>query len=100
MSTPKTVPSPSHDIIEHEKGVLSCKPVKIYTTPPRPFCRTAKIFLEANSVFHQEVGVAEDRPGRAEIIHKSGQMGVPVLDIGGEIVIGFDQAKVKQKLGL
>lgn len=49
---------------------------------------------------YQEVDVAEDRSGRAEMIHKSGQMGVPVLDIGGEIVIGFDQAKVKQKLGL
>lgn len=56
--------------------------------------------MEANNVPYEEINVAEDKSGREEMIHKSGQMGVPVLDIGGEIVIGFDQVKVKQKLGL
>ena len=56
--------------------------------------------MEANNVSYEEIDVAEDKSGREEMIAKSGQMGVPVLDIAGEIVVGFDQAKVKQKLGL
>jgi len=56
--------------------------------------------LEANNVSCEDIDVAEDKSGREQMIAKSGQMGVPVLDIAGEIVFGFDQAQLKQKLGL
>jgi glutaredoxin len=60
----------------------------------------AKKFLADNGIKYQDLNVAEDKTARQEMISKSGQMGVPVIDIGGELVIGFDQAQLKEKLGL
>ena len=60
----------------------------------------AKSFLDANNVPYQDIDVAQDKAGREELVAKSGQMVVPVIDINGELVIGFDQSKLKEKLGL
>lgn len=60
----------------------------------------AKSFLEKNGVKYQDLNVAEDRAAREEMIRKSGQMGVPIIDIDGDIIVGFDEAKLKDKLGL
>ena len=79
---------------------MSAKEVKVYSTPTCPYCKMAKKFLEDNGIEYQDLNVAEDKAAREEMIRKSGQMAVPVIDIEGEFVIGFNQAQLKQKLGL
>jgi len=79
---------------------MSVKEVKVYSTPTCPYCKMIKKFLEDNSIKYQDLNVAEDKAAREEMINKSGQMGVPVIDIDGELILGFDQAQLKEKLGL
>ena len=74
--------------------------VKIYSTPSCHFCHMAKDYFKENNVAYTEYNVASDLEKRREMIEKSGQMGVPVLDIDGEIIIGFDKEKIKQSLGI
>lgn len=81
-------------------GEMSTKEVKVYSTLTCPYCKLAKKFLEDNNIPYQDLNVGEDKAAREEMISKSGQMGVPVIEIGGEIVVGFDEAQVKEKLGL
>lgn len=76
------------------------KPVLIYTTPTCHFCQMAKEFFKANNVEYTENNVAADEAKRAEMIDKSGQMGVPVIFIGDDMVIGFNEGKIKQLLGM
>lgn len=76
------------------------KPVSIYTTPTCHFCQMAKEFFKANNVSYNEFNVAEDQDKRAEMIEKSGQMGVPVIYIGDDLVIGFNEGKIKSLLGM
>ncbi len=59
-----------------------------------------KSFLEKNHIPFQDLDVSTDKAARDEMISKSGQMGVPVVDIGGEITVGFNETLLKQKLGL
>ena len=68
--------------------------VKVYSTQSCPFCTTAKEFLKKNNVEFEDINVVENIEARKEMIEKSGQMGVPVLDIGGQIVVGFDKEKI------
>ena len=74
--------------------------VTIYSTPSCHFCHMAKEFFKANDVAYTEYNVAGDMERRKEMIEKSGQMGVPVIIIGDELVIGFDQAELTKLLGL
>lgn len=74
--------------------------VKIYSTPTCPWCKKAKQFLEANSVTYEDLNVAADVAARSEMVKKSGQMGVPVIDIDGEVIIGYDESRLRQKLNL
>ncbi len=74
--------------------------VKVYTTESCPFCVTLKDFLKNNNVEFESFNVAEDLEARKEMIEKSGQMGVPVMDIDGQIVIGFDKRKIVELLGI
>jgi len=76
------------------------KKVKIYSTPTCPYCIRAKQFLKENGIAFEDVDVSRDASAGEEMIQKSGQMGVPVLDIDGEIIIGFDKEKIIQALGL
>ncbi|MCX5696907.1 MAG: glutathione S-transferase N-terminal domain-containing protein [Candidatus Omnitrophica bacterium] len=76
------------------------KHVKIYSTPTCPYCIRAKQFLKDNNVIFENVDVSSDAKASEEMIEKSGQMGVPVLDIDGQIIVGFDKEKIKQSLGL
>ncbi|HIH10788.1 TPA: NrdH-redoxin [Candidatus Woesearchaeota archaeon] len=69
--------------------------VTIYTTPTCPWCIKAKEFLRENKVVFKEVDVTKSEKGRNEMIKKSDQMGVPVLDINGEIIIGFDEEAIE-----
>lgn len=79
---------------------MGAKEVKVYSTPTCPYCKLAKKFLEDNKIPYQDLNVAEDKAAREDIVSRSGQMGVPVIDIDGELVLGFDQALLKEKLGL
>ena len=74
--------------------------VKVYSTPTCPWCRKAKEFFSANNIAFKDLNVAEDEAARDEMIKFSGQMGVPVIDIDGELVIGFDLTKLKAKFGV
>ncbi|MBU0648339.1 glutathione S-transferase N-terminal domain-containing protein [Patescibacteria group bacterium] len=74
--------------------------VRIYTTATCGFCKLAKEFFREKDVEFEEKDVTDDEEARNEAIEKSGQMGVPVIDIDGEIVVGFDQDRVSQLLNL
>lgn len=63
-------------------------------------CKMAKSFLDANKIPYQDLNVAEDKALAKEMITRSGQKSVPVIDVDGELLIGFDEAQLKQKLGL
>lgn len=76
------------------------KSVKVYSTPSCPWCIRSKQFLKENNVIFQDMDVSGDKQAADEMVQKSGQMGVPVLDIDGEIIVGFDKEKIKQLLGL
>jgi glutaredoxin 3 len=69
--------------------------VKVYSTPTCPYCRMAKSFLEEHAVTFDNVDVSIDAAGRDEMMKRSGQMGVPVIDVDGEIVIGFDKERLE-----
>lgn len=74
--------------------------VKIYTTPTCAYCHAEKEFFKENNIAFQEHDVFADEKARQEMINKTGQLGVPVTDIDGQIVIGFDKSKLRQLLGL
>lgn len=72
--------------------------VTIYTTTTCPWCMKAKALFKANNIKYKEINVAEDENAAHEMIEKSGQLGVPVIEIDGQIVIGYDERKLKQLL--
>ena len=74
--------------------------VKVYSTTTCPYCVMAKKFLSAHNIEYQDINVGEDKAAADEMIEKSGQRGVPVLDINGTIIIGFDMGAIKQALNL
>lgn len=74
--------------------------VVVYSTPTCTFCKQVKEFFTENSVAYEDYNVAEDQEKRREMIERSGQMGVPVIFIGEEMVIGFDEGKLRDLLGL
>ncbi|MEK7564337.1 MAG: glutaredoxin family protein [Patescibacteria group bacterium] len=76
------------------------KNVTIYSTPTCHFCHMAKDFFKEKNIAYTEHDVASDLEKRKEMIDKSGQMGVPVIIIGEELTVGFDQAKISSMLGL
>lgn len=75
------------------------KNVTIYSTPTCHFCHAAKEFFKKNNVAFTDYDVFADKAKRAEMIEKSGQMGVPVIFIDDEMLIGFDESKLKKILG-
>jgi len=76
------------------------KNVTIYSTPFCHFCQMAKDFFKANNVAYTEYDVASDLEKRREMMEKSGQMGVPVIVIGDELIVGFDKPVIVKALGL
>ncbi len=73
--------------------------VTIYTTPTCVYCRMAKEYFKANNVAYAEKNVAGDQAAVQEMMQKSGQLGVPVIDIDGKIVVGFDKPTLDELLG-
>jgi len=74
--------------------------VKVFSTKICPYCVTLKEFLKQHDVEYEEIDVGENEEGRKEMIEKSGQMGVPVLEINGKIVVGFDKVRILELLGI
>lgn len=74
--------------------------VKVYSTPSCSWCVKAKDYLKANNIEFQEYDVSVDREAATEMVNKSGQRGVPVLDIDGNIIVGFDQKNIAKLLNL
>lgn len=74
--------------------------VKVYSTPTCPYCVRVKDYLKEKKVAFTNVDVSTDQPGLQEMIKISGQMGVPVIVIESEIIVGFDRSRIAAKLGL
>lgn len=72
--------------------------VKVYSTPTCPHCHMAKEFLKEQNIAFEDINVAEDEKGRNEMIEKSGQLAVPVIEINNKIIIGFDKEAIKKEL--
>ncbi|PJE57547.1 MAG: NrdH-redoxin [Candidatus Portnoybacteria bacterium CG10_big_fil_rev_8_21_14_0_10_38_18] len=72
--------------------------VKVYSTPTCPYCVTLKNFLKEHNIQFEDIDVSQNELAQKEMIEKSGQYGVPVVDIDGQIIVGFDQDRIKQLL--
>ena len=74
--------------------------VTIYTTPTCVYCKMTKAFFKENNVQYEEKDVSVDRAAADEMIQKSGQMGVPVIDIDGQMLVGFDKEGLSRLLNI
>ena len=74
--------------------------IKIYTTPTCPWCKKTKEFFKENKIKFKEIDAASDKKAAKEMIEKSGQMGVPVIEIDKQLIVGFDEEKLKKALKL
>ena len=74
--------------------------VTVYSTPTCPYCHAAKEFLKENKIPFKDIDVSKDQDAAQDMIEKSGQMGVPVIDIDGTIIVGYDKEAIKKALKL
>ncbi|MBZ9571889.1 glutathione S-transferase N-terminal domain-containing protein [Patescibacteria group bacterium] len=74
--------------------------VKVYSTSTCPYCFTLKEFLKKHNIEFEDIDVSKDKKALGEMIKKSGQMGVPVIEIDEEIIVGFDKEKIVQLLNI
>ena len=74
--------------------------VRVYSTATCPWCHTAKEFLTKNNIKFEDIDVGENQEAAQEMVEKSGQMGVPVIEVDGQIIIGFDEGKLKKALDM
>ena len=72
----------------------------VYSTATCPYCQMAKVYLKEKGVAFEEIDVSNNQAKAEEMIQKSGQMGVPVIELGGEIVVGFNKPEIDRILGL
>ena len=74
--------------------------IKVYSTPTCAYCHTLKDFLVEHNIIFQDIDVSEDQSKRDEMISKTKQMDVPVIDIDGQAIIGFDREKISKMLNI
>lgn len=74
--------------------------VTIYTTATCPYCKMAKEYMQEKGVEFTEIDVSTDQEAAAKMVEKSGQMGVPVIEVDGKIIVGFDKKELKNALGI
>jgi len=74
--------------------------VKVYSTPTCPYCKLVKDFLKEKSIAFTDIDVAADPASANEMVKKSGQMGVPVIEIDSAIIVGWNKAALEEALGL
>lgn len=72
--------------------------IKIYSTPSCPYCKLAKDFMTEKKIEFQEIDVSSDPSAANEMVKISGQMGVPVIDIGGQIIVGWNKDAIEESL--
>jgi glutaredoxin 3 len=73
--------------------------IKVYSTPTCPYCKMVKDFLAEKGLSFKEVDVSSDQAAVEEMVKQTGQMGVPVVVIDGESIVGFDKEKIENLLG-
>lgn len=76
------------------------KKILIFSTPTCSHCRSAKRYLRKKGIPFKDIDVSRDKAAARDMVRRSGQQGVPVIDINGKIIVGFNRAKVDQELGL
>ena len=76
------------------------KNIKVYSTPTCPHCVRAKQYLKENNIEFENIDVSSDQEKAQEMVDKTGQMGVPVIDIDGEIIVGFDKEAINKSLNI
>jgi len=76
------------------------KKVTVYSTPTCTWCNTLKTWLKKNHISFTDVDLSRDQKAAEDLVRRSGQQGVPQTDINGQIIVGFDQPKLKQLLGV
>ncbi len=74
--------------------------IKIYSTPSCQYCKMAKEFLTSHNVAYEDINVAADPVAREDMVNKSGQLGVPVFDIDGQIIVGYNQQLIMKVAGI
>lgn len=74
--------------------------VIVYSTTICPWCHRVKDYLKQHNIKFEEKNVQEDQEAAHEMVEKSGQMGVPVIDIDGKIIVGFDKEKIDEALNI
>lgn len=74
--------------------------IRVYSTPTCPYCVKVKDYLKNKNISFESIDVSSDEQGLQEMIRVSGQMGVPVVLIDGDVIVGFDKDKIDAKLGL
>ena len=89
---------PNYNIKFQESDAMA--KVTVYSTTTCPYCVMAKDFLKQNNIKYEEINVAQNHEKAIEMIEKSGQQGVPVIDIDGKIIVGFDKSAMKKALHL
>jgi glutaredoxin 3 len=73
--------------------------IKVYSSPACPYCIMLKRYLAEKGVQFEDYDVSASREAAQEMVDKSGQLGVPVIDINGTIVVGFDKSKIEELIG-
>lgn len=76
------------------------KSITVYSTQLCPYCVMAKKFLKEAGYAFKDIDVSRDANAAERMVRKSGQRGVPVLEIGSEVIVGFDKARIKRALGI
>ncbi len=76
------------------------KSVKVYSTQTCPYCRMVKDYLKQNNVSFEDIDVSVNEQAANDMVNRSGQMGVPVIDVDGTIIVGFDRSKIAKALSL
>jgi len=74
--------------------------VRIFSTPTCPYCVTLKEYLKENNISFQDIDVSQDQAALNEMVEKTEQTAVPVIDIDGQFIIGFDKEKISQLLNI
>ena len=93
-----------HSIFENAFVALNADPdkpsksVTVYSTPSCSWCNTLKTYLRKNGIHFTDVDVSRDQSAAEEMVRRSGQQGVPQTDINGEIIVGFDRARISRLL--
>jgi glutaredoxin-like YruB-family protein len=85
---------------EKKDGEKPAKRVTVYSTPTCSWCNTLKTYLKLHNVLFNDIDLSRDQKAAEALVKRSGQTGVPQTDINGEIVVGFNKARINQLLGI